>query len=212
MSLQYHRQPLVIEKIYNVEFIDDLSAMNGLYKVIAIMGYSEIDALLEDPVELLYELAGKRTQYITDRTMYTFRNQVHYLIQQLDGQKLKLYVPESLIASVPDGNYTQMAKFLLAVEIGIFDNQDELEALSFDIQTMVRDRIGISPTALLTIFGHEYLNDDQLTAFTNARAELKATQPTLESQLYKAKTEVERLSKLVVNYEQWLTYHLKESI
>jgi hypothetical protein len=181
--------------------------MNGYYRVIGIVGYREVDELLSDPVELLYDLAGKKTEYVTNKMMFNFRDQVHYILERV-SDNVKFYVPEMLIAVVPDGTHIGMTKFSVTAEIGIFDNQYELEALVLEIQELIKDRVGIDATMLLGSFGKEYMSEDHVNLFKAARAAAKATQPTKDAELLKLRTEVNRLEGMTRHYEQWLTHYL----
>lgn len=145
---------------YKFTFTNDFSSLNGVYSVVKIYTYDE---LINDGIDLnegLYAHVGK-TAVELDTDVHLYRNEDIYKLVNPDDSAVIYYVPYPILITIPDPNIKKYTKLVLGVNLGIFDNQDQLTSVVNTLQEILSKTVGISETPQLFSVGHKWLTPDE---------------------------------------------------
>lgn len=207
MNMKYNRQPLTIGQVYRFTFVDELTKVNNIYRLLGIHTYEHVDAMAYDPFEVIYAMAGMTAKYISDKKMFSFRGDVIYEVKSTVDDQV-LFIPESILVNVPVGGYREYDKLMFTCQLGVIPDQIDMETTIVAIQQLLQHRLGISPRILTSSYGKQYLNEEAVSALEQARDVLKtkSTPPEMVAATYKAQRD--EYAKKAVHYEQWIAKHL----
>lgn len=198
MSVQTHK--LIVDKKYFFSFHEDISTLNGVYSVLAIQNFQEVEKLLSDPVHDLYAMVNKLDIYDNQQLGAKYRYEVFYKLQSTENEEVIIFVPDSLIVDYPLSDFKEMPEYVLYVQIGILDDPEELKALAPVINQTVMQNIGIDPVTSIATYNKLYLSPEVIKDHTDTRNAQKRAK-TVHAQLAEAQTEVKRLKAIVAKYE-----------
>lgn len=195
---------------YKFTFTNDFTALNGVYTVVKIYSYDE---LINDGIDLaegLYAYVGK-TAADLDNDVATYRDTNIYKIVNPDDSAVMYYVPEPVILTIPDPNIARYSKLVLGVNLGIFDNEDQLNSVIATLNEILSKTVGLFDAPQLFTVGHSWLTPDEYAALEAARATdsrevvnfYSQTQQLLEINS-KLVTQIETLTSYVVNLSECL--------
>lgn len=145
---------------YKFTFTNDFSSLNGVYSVVKIYTYDE---LINDGIDLndgLYAHVGKTADNL-DADVHLYRNEDIYKLVNPDDSAVIYYVPYPILMTIPDPNIKKYAKLVLGVNLGIFDNQDQLTSVISTLQEILSKTVGIEETPQLFSVGHKWLTPDE---------------------------------------------------
>lgn len=164
--------PISLDRVYAWTFPQKFSQLNGTYRVISILTFS--DALTSDVdfFKNLYQPAGlTQDQYNADASGYA--GQIVYQLQSpSDTTALSIYVPSSLITVAPDPSVTEYVPIYVAVPLGIFKSSAEYAFILPEIDALAAAVTGDKGTC--RFFGKseaaQWLTNAQYDAQAAARA------------------------------------------
>ncbi len=202
-----------LNSICGYTFTTGFTTLNGIYTLVEVMTYTEAQTEGINFVTYLYTPAGlPSTQYATDSPNYV-TNRVLKLIpaNQVAGQTPMLYVPESLIATIPDPMVSCYNNLAIGVSLGYFEDQTTLAWVISEINQVISSTVGTSNSAVLYSLGTQYMEISAYNSLVAQRQAALAQQTaqhgpylTLYQQLQSAKLQVQQLQTLVQYYENTL--------
>lgn len=147
------------------------------------MPYSEALTIGIDFVGGLYVPAGlTSTQYATDAPNYV--NDTVMALTPVNAGGIAIYVPSSILATVPDpmvGCYNNVA---IGVTLGEYADASKIAWVVSEIQSIVGSVLGITaPTVKLYSLNTTYMTNADYAALQAARIDAESPYPTLYQQL-----------------------------
>ena len=163
-------------------FTGGFSTLNGIYTVTEISSFGEALAAGVNFIESLYNPAGVlATQYSTDAPGYV-DDTVLYLTPA-DGVGPSIYVPNSLLATLPDpmvGCYNNLA---IGVSLGVFDDQTKLAWIINELNQLLSGVAGVTNPVKLYSLGTKWMSVADYEALQAERAAAQTAYTTLYQQL-----------------------------
>lgn len=206
-GIQSH--PLNLNQVYFFSFHSDINKLNGLYAIQAIMKYEEVETLLEDPVQFLYQAVGKMELYDSEQLSKKYKYEVYYKILSLTDNTTIYYVPDSLIPVRPSEDYIEVPEYMVMIQVGILDEPLELDALANDVGKLTRRVLGITPGITTSTYNKKYVPKTVLSDFIKARNIVKTstfeakTIKDLEVENEKLRTKLVEYEKIIIEYEKY---------
>ena len=200
---------LNLNQVYFFSFHSDINKLNGLYAIQAIMKYEEVEVLLEDPVQFLYQAVGKMDLYDSNNLVNKYRYDVYYKILSLSDNTTVYYVPDSLIPVRPSEDYIEVPEYMVMIQVGILDEPSELDALANDASKLTRRVLGITPSITTATYNKKYVPKTVLSDFIKARNIIKTstfeakTIKDLEEENTKLRTKLVEYEKIILEYEKY---------
>jgi hypothetical protein len=139
---------VIPDYVYKFTFKSLLSVLNGIYKVLGVFSYSELFELNIDLFEVTYNANGLDGT-IFEADINTIRSGEIIKIVSVDDSTIIRYIPAHMLAEIPDGSVNKYFNLGLAVNLGIFDDQDKLSTLKGEIEQIVSAMVGISDTTVI---------------------------------------------------------------
>lgn len=199
MSVQTHN--LTIDKKYFFSFHQDIVDLNGVYSVLAILNYEEVEALLIEPVQDLYVAVNKLDLYTSQNLASKYRTDVYYKLQSMDGEETIIFVPDSMIIDFPLSDFQEMFQYMIISEIGIINDPAELQTIVPLINQTIWKNLGIDPVSMISTYGKTYLSPQVIKEHTDTRNLNKDT-TSIYTQLAQANSENVRLKAIIEKYEK----------
>ena len=195
---------------YKFTFTNDFSSLNGVYSVVKIYTYDE---LINDGIDLndgLYAHVGKTSEQL-DSDVGLYRNEDIYKLVNPDDSAVVYYAPAPILMTIPDPNIAKYSKLVLGVNLGIFDNQEQLASVISTLQEILSKTVGIVETPQLFSVGHKWLTPDEyatieaerITASREVVNYFSETQKLLET-VSKQQTQISVLSNHIKNLSECL--------
>jgi hypothetical protein len=163
-------------------FTTGFTTLNDIYTVDELMSFSEALKLGIDFTTYLYTPAGlAQSQYTTDAPAYQTDVVLHLMPVNTTGSEL--YVPSSLLATVPDpmvGCYNDLA---IGVSLGLFENQTMLQWVINELNAIIGGVVGVSSPVKLYSLGVKYMSLTDFAALEATRTAAQSPYATLYQQL-----------------------------
>ncbi len=139
---------IVPNYVYKFIFKTSLSVLDGIYRVVSILSYSEIIADNIDIFKSTYEPNGiSEAGFNTD--LATIKSgQIYKLISVYDEGNIQ-YIPEHQLTEIPDGSVQKYLQVGLAINLGIFDDADQLSSIKSEIDQTIAATVGINDGSLI---------------------------------------------------------------
>jgi len=167
---------LELNKIYYFQCVSQFSTLNGIYEVIQKKTYPELISDGIDMVALCYDKAGL-TSDDWDADAESMQNDVFYKLaapsDNLDQPFI--WLPDSKIAAYPDSSVYRYKKLMVMLNLGIFEDSNELSSSMQTIKNLLLANHGISTDALVTKYSDIWLTEAQYDNVVQSRDSLKGT-------------------------------------
>lgn len=159
--------------VYYFTFKQTLNSLNGIYNVESILSYAEILRTNIDIFKLTYQ-ANSLSSDIFNADLETIRlGKIAKLISVTDTSVV-LYVPEHLFDKVPDGSVQKYFQMGLAVDLGIFDDPEQLSVIRSEIEQIVNSMLGTTNKTVIYTVKNIWMTTDAYQEIANDR-ETKVT-------------------------------------
>jgi len=183
-------------------FTSSFATLNGVYRTRAETTFLDAVASGVDFVSNLYTPAGlSRTQYNADYSSY--QSDMVAVIESVTNNSLVYYVPESILATVPDPTIKEYYPLILVANLGVQQNPQVVLPLIDAVKDKIQATLGTTdPVRVVTNPENKvYLTDSQYETLVAARAaNIQALSP-LSVQLQAANTQIAYLAAKVASYE-----------
>ncbi len=172
---------------YKFTFTNDFSSLNGVYSVVKIYTYDE---LINDGVDLnegLYAHVGKTADNL-DADVHLYRNEDIYKLVNPDDSTVVYYVPYLILLTIPDPNINKYPKLVLGVNLGIFENAEQLTSVINTLQEILSKTVGITEAPKIFSVGHKWLTPDEY-------ADIELSRVTASRSVVNYYSEIQKLLK-----------------
>jgi len=183
-------------------FVEKFSSLNGIYTANELLSYNEMLANNIDLVTNLYTPAGvPAVDYTTDVSSY-INDTILYLVSANNGTSI--YVPSSILATVPDPMIGCYNKLAIGINLGLFADQTKLAWIISELNSIISAVTGITSPVELYSIGTEYLAVKDYETLEATRASAKTQYSTLYQQLQQQIALTEAAQNLNVYYQNTL--------
>lgn len=159
---------IVTNHVYDFTFKSALNKWNGIYRVNAILSYAEMVSLNLDLFTLTYQ-----PNSLTEDNFNTDLDQIRTgkivkLISVTDETVIH-YVPEHLFDLVPDGSVQQYYRLGLAVNLGVFDDPEQLNVIKTEVEQVVNSMLGVTDSVVIYTVNSAWMTTAEYKTLEDAR-------------------------------------------
>ena len=188
---------------YDFKFKSLLSSLNGIYQVSSLLSYEELINTNVDLFASTYEPLGL-DEVAYDSDLNSIREGKTAKLVSVNNPEEIWYVPEHLFDIVPDGSVQRYLHLGLAVDLGVFDDSEQLELLKEEIEQIVQTKVGVSQSAIIYSVKDAWMSKSEFQLIESARLiNIEQTNNHYTDKL-KLQKEVDRLKTLITYYEDTL--------
>ena len=189
---------------YKFSFIQDFGVLDGIYTVVKVYSYEEF---LSDGLSLvdLYSLVAKSEAELEQDLQteeFNYRNQEIYKLRNPENYTTVIYVPESIIASVPNFNIKKYSNVVVAMNLGLYPGEEDLAAVRSIMSEHMVSQLGYGDTPDLITIGHEWLTEEEYNERHAIREQNKQDIINYFSECQKLTEANTHLSGIIDNYEK----------
>lgn len=145
---------------YSFKFTKDFETLNNVYTVVKIYSYDEFINDNLDLYTLLYSRVAKSYESL-EVDVQDYRTQQIFKLRNPDNYDDILYVPEGIIAEVPNFNVKKYAKLVISLNVGVYPNEEELAYAVNSMQEYLQVILGFANNPLITAIRHVWLTDEE---------------------------------------------------
>jgi hypothetical protein len=193
-----------LNTISDYTFTTEFTSLNGIYLLTELITYNQAIANGVDFVKSLYTPAGvASSQFATDAPNYV-NDTVLVITPANTTGGTTLYVPQSILAMMPDsmvGCYNNMA---IGINLGLFDDQTQINWVISELNQILMSALGITNPAILYSLGSQYMKISDYNEQAATRAAAATGYNTLFEQLQAQLKLTQQAQNLVADYEQTL--------
>lgn len=185
---------------YKFKFKDAFSSLNGIYAVLKIMTYDECVA---DQIDLLavYTSVGK-TEIDYDNDLVTLRTDKILKLQSISTSSI-YYIPMFLGDGEPNVNVRKYLHMALGVDLGVFDNADQVMYIKSTLQEFLDGGLGITSEPIITEITSKqvWLTEDEYSVLEAARTTRKNSVINVYTENIKLRKLLDTANTKIANYE-----------
>lgn len=160
---------LVTNFVYDFNFKSNLSILDGIYKVSAILSYAEMLSLNLDLFKITYKENNLTESNFNDDLDTIRLGKIAKLISISDESKI-IYVPEHFFDKVPDGSVQKYFQLGLAVDLGIYDDADGLSVIRSEIEQVIEAMLGVQNKTIIYTVKEKWMATSDYAAIDTARS------------------------------------------
>lgn len=186
---------------YSFKFTNDFKTLNNVYTVVKIYSYDEFISDNLDLYTLLYSRVAKSYAEL-EVDVQEYRTQQIFKLRNPDNYEDILYVPEGIIAEVPNFNVKKYAKLVISLNVGVYPNEEELTYAVNSMQEYLQVILGFANNPLITAIRYVWLTDDEYNETIGDREKNKEVVNyyskciELEKEITRQKGTIERFNTL----------------
>ena len=162
---------IVADKYYKFSFVEDFVTLDGIYKVLQLMSYSEI---INETIDMVASLYSK--VYAEDAATAAWElaragliHNTFYKLQSVTDETVIIMAPEAILTEYPNASVDQFCKIMLNIDLGLFANQDDLDTIGQIITEQLHARLGITPNPQILIYDKQWMADVEYDEIEAAR-------------------------------------------
>lgn len=194
---------------YKLAFTNPFNVADGIYTVMKIMTYDEA---IGDNVVLnqIYIDAGK-TDADYQNDIPTLRTDKILKIKSVSDDKLR-YVPMSFLKYEPNANVKEYMRLVIGVDLGVFDNMNDVVYLKNTIQNLIDGGMGINNEPLIAAVNTTiWMTEEEYNQTVVSRESRKNTLINLYTENARLRKELDAANVKVAGYENTLIALSKSS-
>jgi len=193
--------------VYKLSFNPLLANYNGIYKILSFLTIEELRNIGIDLFKETFEPLGITNEDfdIEFNLFYTQANSNIIKIQNVNNITKVIYVPEYYISEVPSINVKPYQRLGLTVNLGIFNDKDELNLIKQEINDILSTKLGISSNTILFSVEEKWLSDDEYEIIDQERKNNISNLSTIYSDNIELNEMIARLHSLINVYEEIIT-------
>lgn len=194
---------------YKLAFTNPFNVADGIYTVMKIMTYDEA---IGDNVVLnqIYIDAGK-TDADYQNDIPTLRTDKILKIKSVSDEKLR-YVPMSFLKYEPNANVKEYMRLVIGVDLGVFDNMNDVFYLKNTIQNLIDGGMGINNEPLIAAVNTTvWMTEEEYNQTVVSRESRKNTLINLYTENARLRKELDAANVKVAGYEKTLVALSKSS-
>lgn len=196
---------LELNKIYHIKCVTQFDALDGVYEIVQKKNYPE---LIRDNIDMVANCYSKvgLDQQAWEADAVNMQNDTFYKLEYPGdtAKRFSIWLPDSKIATYPDSNVFRYKKLMMLVDLGIFDNDDEITSISNTIKNLIATNLGIDTDPRVSAYDDMWLSGQQYKDIENIREAAKGTivnyiseNNKLVNQLAEANSRIAALEELV---------------
>lgn len=194
---------------YSFSFRDKFSKYDGIYTVSRILTFDET---LLDQIDLsaLYVDAGYTAEdYNTevdtiDSSKYPrvpIREDKILKLQSVSDETVTRYIPFTICSTTPNPNIKQYHKLVLSLDLGTYDNMEDIDYITNVIQDTASKALGVSSTVDMFSYATVWMTEDAYADIQSERDTKKTEIINLFSENNRLRTELDKAKTLITKYE-----------
>lgn len=186
--------------VYKFTFNAPFNNYDGIYTVLRIMTFDEV---LSDNVNLLklYTDVGK-TEDDFNEDINTIRADRILKLVDINDENNILHIPSFLSLYEPDPNVKQYASLAIGINLGVFDNIDELNIIKDLLESTIAKKYGIPDSAAVFSIKNIWMTDTEYAEAEAARAVNSRQLVNLYSENERLRRELESANVKIRYYEE----------
>lgn len=186
--------------VYKFTFKSPFNMYDGIYTVLRIMTFDEV---VEDNVNLLkLYVDASLTEEDFDNDINTIRNDKILKLSTVNDDGNIVYIPMFLSLYEPDPNVKQYASLALGVNLGVFDNIEELNIIKHVIESTIAKKYGIPDSAAIFSINDIWMTDTEYAAIEHERAKYSKQLINLYSENERLRRELDSANIKIAYYEE----------
>ena len=131
---------IVPNHVYKFEFISIFDKLDNIYKVESVLSYPELVSLNIDLFKETYKKNDVDVS-IFNSNLNNIRSGKIYKLSSIRDKSIH-YIPEYTLIKIPDGTIQRYLQLGLAIDLGIFNDADQLSVLKDEIDQIVATMTG----------------------------------------------------------------------
>ena len=196
-----------IDAAFKFIFTPDFSSLDGVYKVVQSLTYDEILASEIDMAIDLYARVNK-TAEDWEADAESYRKDIFYKLEVMNGEleEDSFHIPISIVRDYPDPNIHEYGKLSIMVDLGPHADEDKMNSLIIDFQTILETNYGIASTPRLVVYDRTWMSETDYEVIDAAREAAKGTiinykseSVRLEQELVAARAKIDALEQIIIS-------------
>ena len=159
---------IVPDFVYDFKFKSSLSTLDGIYKVLGILSYTEVVSLGLDLFKITYE-PNSITVEVFDNELDQIRAGKIAKLIAIDNPENIQYIPEYMFDKVPDGTVQRYLKLGLAINLGIFDDAEQLSVIRSEVEQVIAAMLGVNNSTIIYTTDKVWMTSNEYTDIQTAR-------------------------------------------
>lgn len=193
--------------VYKFTFKSVFSALNNIYRVESITSYAELLSNNIDIYTVTYK-ANNATDDAFKADLDTIRSGRIIKLVLITNESTVIYIPEHLFDKVPDGTIQKYLKVGLAIQLGIFDNINDLNEIVDEVEQIIITKTGIAnktnifkiSDAWMTKSEYQIIDDTRKAAITRISNHYTDKQKLLQT-VDSLKTKIKYYEDLLISMQ-----------
>ena len=192
--------------VYKFEFKTILNNLNGIYKIISFLTVEEMRNIKIDLYKDTFEPLGiTEAEYETEfHEFYEVSNSDVLKLQNVDNVAKTIYIPEYYILLMPSINIKPYQKLGLSINLGVFEDSEELELIKNEISDIVATKVGIPNNTIVFSYEEKWLTDEEFNIVRQAREDAITNLSTIYSNNIELSEQISNLQGIINAYEEIL--------
>lgn len=188
--------------VYKFTFISPFNSFNGIYKVLRIMTFDEVQS---DQIDLseIYTLSGKTVEDY-DNDAIELRKDRILKLEDINNSSSIRYIPMSFGETEPDPNVKKYATLALAVNLGVYDNKNQVAFVKDTIQSIVAKSLGVEDSVYLFTMRDVWMSVSEYNQKEAERIEKKESLINLYSEVLRLRKDLDSANTKISYYEDLL--------
>lgn len=155
--------PIKLGYVYHFDFKLLLNDYNGIYKLLSFLTIEEIRNNELDLFSLTFEPLGvsKEDFEAEFEIFYVQENSNIMKLQDVNDITKTIYIPEYYINKIPSFNVKPYQRLGLSINLGLFEDSNELELIKNEVNEILATKIGISNNAVVFSVEEKWLTNDE---------------------------------------------------
>jgi len=154
--------------VYSFVFKASFNSLDGIYRVASILSYPEVIELEISLLETIYKTNGL-DEVVFNTDLPTIRSGQIYKLVSVTDSKIIYYIPEHILKEIPNASVQKYLKLGLAVNIGIFEDPNDVSTLKSEVDQTVAAMVGSSNNSVIYTVDEEWMTTDQYGVIKTAR-------------------------------------------
>lgn len=159
---------ILVNNVYKLNWRSSLeTTFNGIYKVLAILTYTEAIELKVDLKKDVYDRCNISEQFDLDLDQIRV-SKILKLKNSTTGAVVHL--PDFHLVEIPNADVEQYPDMALAVHLGVFTTSEELDTIRRDIEDLINARLGVTEKVLMYSVNNKWLTTAEYETIEADRA------------------------------------------
>lgn len=148
----------IVNSAYSFTFKKDFDKLDGIYLVLQHMTFEEVVKDKElDPLKTYLACQLDEEKFKSDLVSLNLREETFLKLSDVDTKEV-FAIPYCLLQNIPDHSIKKYKKLVFTVDLGAFENMEQLTHIEDIVNQHVKSALGIDSKSILYEYGEEYLS------------------------------------------------------